>query len=279
MKILWIADLSLDQNPGGAQRSDDILIKYGRSIGHEIVELNYGDVFNVESGYDYIITGNVYSFCKGVSNFLPWINHQKNHIRLEHDSNLYLTEDERQLLFGNCVKTIFLSKTHHYLFSQYKNTYNNIYIVEDPIDTKSFYDYGQDREDAILYAGFLHPLKGFESLCQKIESNPSLKFVVAGFGDDNIIDRLVNHKNVEYFGLVQYDDMPKIYNFYTDFFYYPNIPEPFCRSVAEAILCGMNVEIKGLIGSAQLYNEVGLEVFRVLCQDAPERFWDIVENG
>ena len=41
MNILWIADFNTEHHLGGAQRSDKIMIDYGRSRGHWITEFNY----------------------------------------------------------------------------------------------------------------------------------------------------------------------------------------------------------------------------------------------
>ena len=40
-KILWLADFDLDRSPGGAQRSDKIIIDQGKLLGFNILKTNH----------------------------------------------------------------------------------------------------------------------------------------------------------------------------------------------------------------------------------------------
>ena len=60
-KILWLADFDLEQAAGGAQRSDQILIDHGRSLGFDILKINkfnFGPHINIHD-YDILISSNI----------------------------------------------------------------------------------------------------------------------------------------------------------------------------------------------------------------------------
>ena len=60
-KILWLSDYDLDQAPGGAQRSDKIIIDKGKLLGFNILKVNhetFGKHINIHD-YDVLVTSNV----------------------------------------------------------------------------------------------------------------------------------------------------------------------------------------------------------------------------
>jgi glycosyltransferase involved in cell wall biosynthesis len=278
-KILWLADYDLDIAPGGAQRSDKIIIDQGKLLGYNILKLNhetYNNLINIHD-YDVLITSNLSSLSFRNKNLINDISKHKYHVRLEHDSNEYLKQEDRIKLFGSCAKSIFLSDFHFSFFKEkYGDIFKNVEIVYDPVDFNNFKDLKKEREDKILYAGYMHPLKGSFEFFNFVLSNPNQQFVIAGWTDNNILHHLCNSiKNVEYLGLVKYEEMPIIYNKYKYMFYDPNLNEPFCRSVAEAILCGMFIMTskENRIGCINEISKIGIEKFRDECGKAALTFW------
>jgi glycosyltransferase involved in cell wall biosynthesis len=282
-KILWISDYNLSHSAGGAQRSNDIIIQKGRELGFSILEANYNFNFNIEdfSQYDILVSSNLEAIYKLYPNIIDKIASHKYHVRLEHDSNRYLKQQDREKLFRSCKKTVFLTNFHHQLFiNNYGDIFNNVEIVADPIDTDLFYNQNQEREDKILYVGFMHEFKGAVSFFEFAMNNPQLQFVVAGWGTI-VFDLLArNIPNVEYLGIVPHEEMPKLYNKYETLFYSPIIPEPFCRSVAEGTLCGIKLMSSSLniIGCMLEFRELGKEKFIENCKNAPEIFWNKILN-
>lgn len=278
-KILWLADFDIDEAPGGAQRSDKIIIDQGRSLGFDILKLNhqtYDSSINIHD-YDTLITSNLCALSIKDDKIIDIISKHKNHIRLEHDSNQYLKQEDRIKLFSSCVKTIFLSDFHVSFFKQYYgDIFKNIEIIYDPIDTDSFKDYNQEREDKILYAGYLHPLKGSFEFFEYALSNLKQKFVIVGWTNNYVLDHLCKTApNIEFLGTKKYEEMPFIYNKYKTMFYNPNLNEPFCRSVAEAVLCGMRIltHKQNQIGCINEMQKIGLDNFRKKCNKAALEFW------
>lgn len=282
-KILFISDFNLNHTLGGAQRSNDIIINKGRELGYDILEANYNFNFKVAdfNEYDIIISSNLEAIYMNNPEIIEKISAHKYHVRLEHDLNRYLKESDREKLFKSCKKTIFLTDFHHKLFiNNYGDIFQNVKIVSDPIDTNLFYNKKQDREDKILYVGFMHELKGTLTFFEFALANPNLKFVVTGWGKPIFEFLASNIKNVEFLGPMVYDAMPDIYNKYETLFYTPILPEPFCRSVAEANLCGTKLMSfnPNIIGCVRDINEFGMSTFKENCENASDLFWkSIVE--
>jgi len=281
-KILWLADYDLDVAPGGAQRSDKIIIDQGKLLGYNILKLNhetYNSSINIYD-YDVIITSNLCVLSAKNPDLINKISKHKCHIRLEHDSNEYLKQEDRIKLFASCVKSIFLSDFHISFFKQkYGDIFKNVEIIYDPIDFHNFRNLNLKREDKILYAGYMHPLKGSFEFFDFALSNPNQQFVLAGWTDNNILNHLAKSiKNIEYLGLIKYEEMPHIYNKYKYMFYNPNLNEPFCRSVAEAVLCGMLIltSKESKIGCLEEISKIGIEKFRQECGKAGLKFWQII---
>ena len=280
MRILLISDYSLRHTSGGAQRSNAIIADEGRQRGHIISEYNYDSNLQIlEQPYDVVISSNLEAISRANPQIIPWIASHPNHARLEHDANRYLSTDLRELLFRSCKKTFFLSKFHHQNFVEsYDNCFVNVEIVPDPIDSKLFKDLGEERENKVLYVGFMHPFKGTDEFFSHVLENPDIDFVVAGWANDEAYIRNCQIlSNVEMLGKLEYDEMPSLYNRYTTLFYKPSLYEPFCRSIAEALFCGIEIESNDLIGSLHFLKEVGYDQFVHQCNKAPQTFWEKIE--
>ena len=281
-KILWLSDYDLDQAPGGAQRSDKIIIDKGKLLGFNILKVNhetFGKHINIHD-YDVLVTSNVCAVFQKNLWILDEITKHKYHVRIEHDSNDYLSQEDRIKLFSFCKKTFFLTDYHFNFFQQlYGNIFKNVEIVPDPIETDKFYDYKEQRQDKILYVGYMHPLKGTSNFFELALRNPDTKYVVAGWSDYQTYNFLsVNVPNIEHLGLIKYEEMPEIYNKYKTIYYEPNLREPFCRSVAEAITCGMSIMTgsQSKIGCLHDIKKYGIEKFKENCKNASVDFWNKV---
>lgn len=281
-KILWLADYNLDEAPGGAQRSDEMIIQQGKRLGYNIKKVTHSCIeenLNLND-FDVIVSSNIHALTIKNKNLIEDISKHKYHIRLEHDSNEYLSQEDRIKLFSNCQKTIFLSAFHYQFFNRfYGDIFKNIEIVYDPIDTNYFSNKNNERENKILYAGYLHPLKGAYEFFEYVLNYPDKQFVIAGWPSNSIIFHLCKTiKNVEFLGIIDYEKMPDIYNRYKYLFYNPNLNEPFCRSVAEAVLCGLQIITNKAenIGCLSELKKNGIKDFKDKCNNAAFKFWQII---
>lgn len=282
MKVLFISDFSLKHTIGGAQRSNDIVCKKGLDLGYEItmlhIDVPHEEILNKK--YDIVISSNMEAFSTHKKEVLEYCCDVDNHYRLEHDMCRYLENDVREKLFGNCVKTFFLTEYHINKFVEnYGNIFKNVVIVPDPIKKNTFYDYNNNRSEEILYSGFMHPLKGTNNFVKYTQEHPTSNFVVAGWGAKEYVDFFNNSNNVNYLGAVDHESMPKVFNSFKSMYYNPVIDEPFCRSVGEAIMCGMNI-IGGSdkIGCLNMYNKIGKDEFITRCNNGAGLFWEVISN-
>ena len=281
--ILWLADYTLEEAPGGAQRSDSIIVKKGRELGHDISHVTHEKVRFVSNfnDYDVLISSNIQYILNENKDVLGKIADHKNHIRLEHDLNEYLSQQDRIKLFSNCRKTIFLTEFHHKIFlSRYGDIFYNVAIVPDPIDTDVFRDLGQERSDSILYVGYQHEKKGTNNFFELALTHPEKEFVIAGWSSHRIYQFLANRvPNVKNLGVVAYEDMPTLYNKYKTMYYDPNLQEPFCMSVAEAICCGMKIFTtkQNDIGCIHDIYKFGFEEFKKRLKNADKMFWETIQ--
>jgi len=186
----------------------------------------------------------------------------------------------RRALFGQSLQNIFLSDFHIRCFKDtYGDHFPNTSVVYDPIDSSQFYNKGKEREpNSILYCGFLHPLKGSNSLIQYARRRKDCDFHVYGWGEQKIKDVLAALPNITVHDPVSYDEVPDLYNKYQYIFHKPVVNEPFCRMVAEAAICGMEVIANDKIGAVHEIQKIGVDKFTESCDNAHILFWDIVES-
>jgi len=125
----------------------------------------------------------------------------------------------------------------------------------------------------------MHFLKGTHSFFTHVIKNPDKKFVMAAWGAKTLERTARRFPNVEWLGTVPYDKMPELFNQYQRMYYHPAKFEPFCRSVGEALLCGIEVDGGDNIGALKDYHEFGLDSLRQMCSQSKKTFWDLVEGN
>jgi hypothetical protein len=277
VKILFISDFSLKHNSGGAQVSNDIIINKGIELGHDITLHNYdSSPINLIYQYDIIISSNLETIYHNSKYLFDFIINHPSHIRLEHDSCLYLKKQDRELLFNSSKINFFLSEFHLEFFKDfYGDIFNNIEIVYDPIDTSLFYDDNSEKIYDVIYCGFIHPLKGSNNLIKFCNDNIDRKIDIFGWSQDqNIINQLSLLKNVKIHNKVSHSEISNIFRKAKYIYHSPEVNEPFCRMIAEALLCGCKfIGNESKIGSLKEYIKHGKEEFEKKCKTGSEIFW------
>lgn len=277
MKVLLISDFGLKHTSGGAQRSNDIIIKEGKSRGHVVNTFHYDSSSSILlDSYDFVISSNLEVITRVYPRLVDSIPELKNHIRLEHDSNTYWTQEFREKFWGSCILSFFLTDFHLSFFKEmYGDIFKNVKIVPDPIDD-SFKDLGMNRNDYIGYVGFFHELKGTRNFINFAIENSNKKFLVAGWGAEEWENEIKSLENVNFIGKICHSDMPLFYNKIGSLYYNPICNEPFCRSVGEALMCGTKI-IGGSnrIGSLEMFKTDPM--YKDKCINAASNFWEIIE--
>jgi glycosyltransferase involved in cell wall biosynthesis len=278
MNILWISDFSILHSPGGAQRSDEIIIKKGRQMGLNITHFTCdSDPELFKNSYDHVISANLELLNQKYPFIIDYLSSAKAHSRIEHDMNRYLSQSKRHQLYTSCKNAFFLTEYHYNLFkNHYGDYFINVRIVPDPIDSSIFFDNKNNREDKVLYVGFMHEFKGTFDFFRYAIDNPQIQFIVAGWGEKIFEHLATSIPNIEFLGKVSHEKMPELYNKYKTFIYFPRIDEPFCRAAGEAALSGMEMMINDKIGCIHEMKRLGMNDFINKCNTASFDFWNII---
>jgi len=282
MKILFVSDFTLEQRSGGAQVSNDLIIKKGRELGHEIIEHTFTSSFvDFLSHYDLVITSNLEVIISRTPQKLEPIQKYPTMVRLEHDSCSYLSPQDRQRLFGKSKKNFFLTDFHISFFRQlYGDYFKNVEIVYDPIDTSVFKKTDAEKKYDVIYCGYLHPLKGLHNLVSFAHQNPERKIDIFGWGDGGYELLFKNAANIEFHGMKTHAEVANIFQQSQAIYHSPIVNEPFCRMVGEALLCGVE-EVIGTtekIGAYLEFQSVGYDKFKEGCENATTIFWEHINK-
>jgi glycosyltransferase involved in cell wall biosynthesis len=271
-KIMWVADYSVKHNKGGAQQTNQEMIKYGRSKGIYIKTINKDEPIPEKLDYDAIILNNVTQFC---TEDLERLLDTGKCIRYEHD---YWVAENMPEMYKKCKHVIFLSPLHKKT-AEDKCGYNvdNSSLVPSPIDSDVFKDNDIKKEKgSVCCVGNLVAEKGSESLLQFIASNCNMKSYIAGRGED--IEKLKDLENVEFLGELNRKDLIEIYQKCEYFYHRPLWNEPFGRTVIEAFLCGCHLLLNDSVGAISWdwdysnYEEIKKNV------QSQNNFWRVIKN-
>jgi glycosyltransferase involved in cell wall biosynthesis len=284
MKILMVSDFSIEQNPGGAQVSNNAVIEEGRKLGHEI------NLMTVTSSptlllahYDLLISSNLEAINqKDSSGYVVnrIITHHR-HVRLEHDSCHYLSPEIRQKLFESTKASFFLSDFHIDFFRDlYGDYFENTFVVYDPIDSEVFYEQPTTKIHDIVYCGYLHPLKGLGNLVRFARDNPLRRISVFGWPTNAGEAVKKESTNIEFKGKLSHSETAEVFRSAQAIYHSPQVREPFCRMIGEALMCGIE-EVLGdqrKIGSYMEFKKHGKDIFRDRCNNAASIFWRHIES-
>jgi glycosyltransferase involved in cell wall biosynthesis len=275
-----MADFGLKHNTGGAQRTNSYVIEEARRRDDKVIEFNHDSHPTLlDESYDIVVSNNLEHLSQRREVFDFLLNHPY-HVRYEHDSNAYLSQQMRKDLFGSAKYIVFLSTYHHEMFIElYGDIFDNANVVSPPIDIDKFINKNRDRLQATLYVGFMHVLKGTNNFFNYVLDHPHESFAMAAWGDPRLERMARRFPNIEWLGQITYDQMPMLYNQYATFYYHPEKFEPFCRSVAEAIFCGMKMNVGDNIGAVKDFDNYGSAIMQDRCRKAPAHFWDVVRGA
>ena len=285
MKVLFVTDFNSYTNPGGAQFSNRAVIEKGQELGFNITEYNYNSSrIKLLQKYDLVISSNLNAHAQEKDNYIfNYIINHPFHVRYEHDSCHYLTEGARRSLFLSSKLNIFLSEYHLDFFKDlYGNMFQNNTIVYDPLDVDLLQKSDCEKTYDVMYCGYAHTNKGFEEFLNYAKKNPNKKLAFLGWFTQDTIklkEQLDNVDNIESLPRVEPEEVPNYLQKTKAIFHKPIVREPFCRMVAEALLCGCElIGHKDKIGSYLEYTKVGEEEFRRKCQNASTLFWEKIKE-
>jgi glycosyltransferase involved in cell wall biosynthesis len=266
-----VADYSLKDHKGGAQQTNDVMIKAGRERGHTIELATGGAVIDSKGVYDAVILNNRTKYDRGQ---IESLTDSYTCIRYEHD---YWVARNYPELYEKVKHTIFLSPFHkESIEEEAKIKIKNFSLVPSPIDSKKFSPKGEKERNSVLWVGNFCEDKGSKGFLGYVKDNPNFKFYVAGWGAD--IPLLEKIENVEFIGELDTKELIEYYQKCEYFYHRPVWNEPFGRTVLEAYFCGCNLLLNGNIGAMSWdwdygnYDEIKKNV------QSEDKFWKIIEN-
>ena len=279
MNILIVSDFGLHHRSGGAQITLSHLLDAAINNDHFVTVLHHDTPPSrvLDDKYDVVVSMNL-ELLSQRPEILSYIVEHQNHVRYEQDSCAYLRPAVRQELFESAKHVVFLSQYHiDFMSDKYGKYISQLdYRIVYPQISRDFNkNHIGEREDAIFYSAFFHPLKGIHVLFERMLLNNDQKFVVSGFGDQRFVDIIKSFRNCMFVGEIKYRDMPTWYKRYTNFLYHTEQPEPFCRTVLEALACGCGVDCnEDMIGVMKEIRSRGLENVLNDAYNSANLFWN-----
>ena len=300
IKIAWLNDYKLSEFIGGCQVTNSIMIKKGREIidgeaRHEIIELTPKDFEGMELGtdnWDLVILNNINQFKPEI---IDWIIKNKPYITYTHDYYFCQYRNARCKqckskcapakifvdLYSSSLLNIFLSPLHLEIHNKFfGQTMRDAICIPSPIEEGKFYPGKNIQQDAYLYAGAIMTHKGVSQMLDFADSQKGKKiFHFAGKAIGKELMKRIKEKHT-YLGEIPYEEMPKLLRKYKQFMVNAQWPEPFGRSIIEAMLSGCT-----LVRFSQSW-KTGMESYNTSptemidrCIKSPDKFWREVEKA
>lgn len=294
MKILFWTDFSPFEHQGGGALSDHAVIIEGIRRGHEIEVVNSETIITIGvRNFDLLVISNAFKASPDLlvrsSKALPYVMYLHDYFpgcpyhlhypwaeKCKSCKNLPLV---RELLLNSHLN-IFLSPLHlqawSWMIPELKDHPHHLHV--SPVDTELFkpMEGVQRIPNSVLTINTLLEFKGLENTLKYMQEHPEKHFTYIGAKDD----RIPLPKNVGAYGFVAGSTLPEFYNQAEAFLMLPSNPEPCCRTVIEAKLCGVpKLIINDLVGVAS-YPEfnLSLDKFREWVAGSSGRFWDKIEG-
>jgi len=285
--IAWLNDFKLKDFTGGCQITNSIMIKKGKELGYDIIELtpqedDYDSQVKKLEKVDLVILNNINMFKPDI---IKWIIKNKKYITYTHDyyfcknrnakcKPMCITEKIFQDIYSNSLLNIFLSplqlNVHKKVFGEMMR--DAIYIPS-PLEEGKFYPDLINQQDAYLYAGTIMNHKGVSQILDFADSKKGKIFHFAGKAVNKELMNRIKEKHL-YLGEVPYDEMPKLMRKYKYFIINPIWPEPFGRSLCEAISSGCTItRFSNTWETGLKKKKKSPEEIINKCINAPEMFW------
>ena len=276
-KIIWLADYTIKEFPGGAQQTNELMVRYGRKIGYEI-EYMLPPKFSISKlkKADLVIINNLIKF---KSSQLNWIIKNKPYVKYDHDHAAARRISRIPKLFSSSRLNIFLSPLHLQGVSKIVgHKIPKSKVIPSPINTEIFKITNKNRiKDSIFACGCLVPEKGINNIIKYLNAHKEKKLFAAGWGKDKAT-KLLSMENVTFLGFVQHNKLPEVYNKYESFIHLPVDKEAFGRAVLEAYLCGCHLITNKIVGAMSYdwdwknYDEIKKKV------KSQKRFWEVIKE-
>jgi len=273
-KILWISDFSLWQYPyGGAEITDSLLIKRGKKLIANITPVLCDSVnkVNIDDSELIILSNN---FNLSLRN-RDYIMRDKKYICLVQDCGRWMnTCLQTPDLLKNSILNIYMSPGQRDIYLKHFPEQKHVCIP--PTVPDIFKNKNTEREDKILFVGFLHEGKGIGNVINYAKNNPKKIDFYGYCQSDKWLKAIEWLGNTTFKGGISMESLPEVYNRYKYYIHLPNIYESFSRTTAEALLCGCQLIHNGNLGILSYYFDT--KGLREAVTQSDIKFWNTVNN-
>jgi hypothetical protein len=293
MKVNYVAYLNPFECDGGGERNMRALIEYGRAIGHEIrISSVYPNrKINVFNSPDIFLLVDIHN-CPGNRKRLDtgFLNPIVQNEKYVHVDNAYVdvcdmpylpcngnvkgelcpfkvgfldlrssrlfknrrcSRNSVVPLYEKAVLNVFASPLHRRIIQNLIGSalVGRYYEYKILLDTNLFYNRSLERDIENLFVGVICEAKGLENMKQRFPDGNIVLIGPTTKSSDKKFGRRV--------GPVPYHDVPIWMNRAKNFVLLPRWPEPGCRTVVEAALCGCNLITNENVGILSYGFDIG----------------------
>ena len=277
MNIIWVADFTTKDRPGGAQETNNLMVIHGRKMWHNIKYMTPDDFSTLElERADLVIVNNILKFHPS---HRKWIIENVPYVKYDHDHNTAKSIVNFPKLFLSAKLNIFLSPLHLQEVSKIvKYKIPNAKVVPSPINTDLFKITNKDKiKDSVFMCGNLAPFKGIKNVISYLKKHKEKSLFIAGWNEDKAKE-LISMKNVTFLGFIEHKKLPEVYNRYESFIHLTSSEEACGRTVLEAYLCGCRLIVNERVGVMSYkwdwknYDEIKEKV------NSQKQFWKLIEK-
>ena len=277
MNIVWIADYDTKDWPqGGAELTDESLIRKGRELGHRVHWLRTNTLPLPTA--DLYIVANIH---RAGDVFLHEV-YQKPFVFFIHDST---TGGFHGKLLSSSKLNVFMSPRHQeyvgrkFWYVRVRNSLlkkKNTILQPSIMDVDSFY-VGEKEKGMAVYMGLVARHKGIDNVLKYANRHPGLTVFLYGKKEHQDVEILA--KNVIYMGACKPEEVPDILSRAEHYIHLPKWVEAFGRGAMEGYLSGCNMICNRNVGCFSYpWPWHSREDVRKILRQASEGFWKQIEE-
>ena len=266
--IVHLNDYKLSECPGGCERTIDTLVTL---LPDQVTATANDDV----SG-DLYVLHNIRTFTD--DQLRGYID--KPHVMWSHD----IMDTDRMGLKKELIETsmanIFLSPGHLERFElQAGFDVPRAHCIPSVIDTSQFIGQTKAIYKEPCYIGGIYEHKGIDDVLLWARANKTIVYFF-GWGDEDIIDKIISSKYGEYCGVADKDQLSKVYSEFETLIHLPQVYEACGRSIIEAYLSGLKIITNNNTGFFSYPWDFGdKDKIREYLEAVPQEYFWIINNA
>jgi len=270
-RVAWVQDMV---KRGGAEISNELVIKVGIDCGNEIIlVINFMDASEIRRilrESDLIIVNNIFHFSKEQMDEIKKILFTgKPYVKYDHDFRELMRPEFGKELLGRSVLNVFISPLHR---DEYRRELGVDGIcLPLAIDVDFFKPVpGVERKEKSVLA-----VRDGADIQWFIDENPDFRFTILS---DRRID--LSGDKLKVIQEPPYEKMPEVYSEHEYFLYCRKDLGTGARVVFEAALCGCKVIMNEKVGHKSWgFNFEDVDGLRAILRKAPYEFWREIDRA